>query len=160
MSTIAMPEPDQECLARRQEILAALEKVAPGVVISDPAETLAYECDALTAYRCPPLAVTLPRTTQEVAAIMATCNRLGVPVVPRGAGTSLAGGSLPTADSVILGTAPLNQVLDIDVSHPDWGDQFRKSIVIMWIFPTRCAPEWRYVLHQIETTQHLGLLCH
>ncbi len=117
MSTIAMPEPDQEILARRQEILAALEKVAPGVVISDPAETLAYECDALTAYRCPPLAVTLPRTTQEVAAIMATCNRLGVPVVPRGAGTSLAGGSLPTADSVILGTARLNQVLDIDTAN-------------------------------------------
>jgi len=112
-----MPEPDQEILARRQEILAALEKVAPGVVISDPAETLAYECDALTAYRCPPLAVTLPRTTQEVAAIMATCNRLGVPVVPRGAGTSLAGGSLPTADSVILGTARLNQVLDIDTAN-------------------------------------------
>lgn len=117
MSTIAMPEPDQEILARRQEILAALEKVAPGVVISDPAETLAYECDALTAYRCPPLAVTLPRTTQEVAAIMATCNRLGVPVVPRGGGTSLAGGSLPTADSVILGTARLNQVLDIDTAN-------------------------------------------
>lgn len=117
MSTIAMPEPDQEILARRHEILAALEKVAPGVVISDPAETLAYECDALTAYRCPPLAVTLPRTTQEVAAIMATCNRLGVPVVPRGAGTSLAGGSLPTADSVILGTARLNQVLDIDTAN-------------------------------------------
>ncbi len=117
MSTIAMPEPDQEILARRHEILAALEKVAPGVVISDPAETLAYECDALTAYRCPPLAVTLPRTTQEVAAIMATCNRLGVPVVPRGGGTSLAGGSLPTADSVILGTARLNQVLDIDTAN-------------------------------------------
>jgi len=117
MSTIAMPAPDQKILARRQDILAALERVAPGVVISDPAETLAYECDALTAYRCPPLAVTLPRTTDEVAAIMATCNRLGIPVIPRGAGTSLAGGSLPTADSVILGTARLNQVLDIDIEN-------------------------------------------
>ena len=117
MSTIAMPQPDQKILARRQDILAALEQAAPGVVISDPAETLAYECDALTAYRCPPLAVTLPRTTEEVAAIIATCNRLGVPVVPRGAGTSLAGGSLPTADSVILGTARLNQVLDIDIAN-------------------------------------------
>ncbi len=117
MSTIAMPQPDQDILARRQDILAALEQAAPGVVISDPAETLAYECDALTAYRCPPLAVTLPRTTEDVAAIMATCNQLGVPVVPRGAGTSLAGGSLPTADSVILGTARLNQVLDIDTAN-------------------------------------------
>lgn len=117
MSTILMPEPDTTILGRRQEILVALEQAAPGVLIYDPAETLAYECDALTAYRCRPLAVTLPRTTEEVAAIMATCNRLEVPVVPRGAGTSLAGGSLPTADSVVLGTARLNQVLDIDTAN-------------------------------------------
>jgi len=75
--------------------------------MADPAETKAYECDALTAYRCPPLAAVLPRTTEEVAAAMKTCFELGVPVVPRGSGTSLAGGSLPTADSVILGTARL-----------------------------------------------------
>ncbi|MBF9028615.1 FAD-binding protein [Rhodobacterales bacterium FZCC0188] len=117
MTTIAMPEPDYGILRRRREILAELENAVPGILISDPAETLAYECDALTAYRCPPLAVALPRTTEEVANILATCKRLHVPVVPRGAGTSLAGGSLPTADSVILGTARMNRVLDIDIAN-------------------------------------------
>ena len=118
MSTIAMPAPDETILERRDEIVAALLAVLPqDSVISDPAETKAYECDGLTAYRCPPLAAVLPRTTEEVAGVMKTCHRLGVPVVPRGSGTSLAGGALPTADSVILGTARLNAVLEIDTPN-------------------------------------------
>ncbi len=117
MSTIAMPVPDAGTLSRRDEIIEALEAAVPGAVISDPVETRAYECDALTAYRCPPLAVVLPYTTEDVAAAMSVCSDLGVRVVPRGAGTSLAGGSLPTADSVILGTARLNDVLEIDYDN-------------------------------------------
>ncbi len=118
MSTIAMPLPDEQILERKGAIVTALEAVVPpDCVISDPAETKAYECDALTAYRCPPLAAVLPRTTQEVAVVMKTCHALGVPVVPRGSGTSLAGGALPTADSVILGTARLNGVLEIDTAN-------------------------------------------
>ena len=115
MSTIAMPAPDASILSRKDQIVAALaEAIGAEDVISDPVETRAYECDALTAYRCPPLAVTLPRTTEDVAAVMRVCHQLGVPVVPRGAGTSLAGGALPTADSVILGTARLRDVLEVD----------------------------------------------
>lgn len=118
MTTIAMPVPDQTVIDRKDEIVAALAEVLPvDCVISDIAETRAYECDALTAYRCPPLAVVLPRTTEEVSAAMRVCHQMRVPVVPRGAGTSLAGGSLPTADSVILGTARLNQMLEIDLAN-------------------------------------------
>ncbi len=117
MSTIAMPVPDSDTLGRRDEIIDALEAAVPGAVISDPVETRAYECDALTAYRCPPLAVVLPCKTEEVAAAMKVCFDLGVRVVPRGAGTSLAGGSLPTADSIILGTARLTDVLEIDYDN-------------------------------------------
>ena len=58
----------------------------PDAVIHDPAEVRAYECDALTAYRCPPLAVVLPASTEEVAAVLRICHEEGVPVVPRGAG--------------------------------------------------------------------------
>jgi glycolate oxidase len=83
-------------------------------VIHDPAETRAYECDALTAYRCPPLCVVLPATTEEVSAALRVCHEENVPVVPRGSGTSLAGGALPTADSVILGVSRMNRVLEID----------------------------------------------
>nr|WP_172317858.1 FAD-linked oxidase C-terminal domain-containing protein [Alterinioella nitratireducens] len=112
---MAMPAPDASILSRKDQIVAALaEAIGAEDVISDPVETRAYECDALTAYRCPPLAVTLPRTTEGVAAVMRVCHQMGVPVVPRGAGTSLAGGALPTADSVILGTARLRDVLEVD----------------------------------------------
>ncbi|MBK4217464.1 FAD-binding protein [Paracoccus caeni] len=115
---MAMPAPDQSVIQRGPQIIAALRAILPGdAVIDDPQETRAYECDALTAYRCPPLAVVLPRTTAEVAAIMQTCHRMGVPVVPRGAGTSLAGGALPTADCVLLGTMRLRDVLEIDTDN-------------------------------------------
>lgn len=110
-----MPEPKAGVIARKAAIVAQLRTVlGPGAVIDDPAETRAYECDALTAYRCPPLCAVLPSTTEEVAAVMRICHAEGVPVVPRGSGTSLAGGALPTADSVILGVARMTRVFEID----------------------------------------------
>ncbi len=110
-----MPEPKAGVIARKAAIVAQLRAaLGPGAVIDDPAETRAYECDALTAYRCPPLCAVLPSTTEEVAAVMRICHAEGVPVVPRGSGTSLAGGALPTADSVILGVARMTRVFEID----------------------------------------------
>lgn len=117
MSTIAMPVPDRRLIERKDAVVAALRAALPAdCVISDPAETQAYECDALTAYRCQPLAVVLPRSTGEVARAMRVCHEFGVPVVPRGAGTSLSGGALPTADSVIVSTLRLRRVLEIDTA--------------------------------------------
>ena len=108
-----MPEPNAAILSARDRVVARLEEALPrGGVISDPAETRAYECDALTAYRCPPLAAVLPATTEEVAAVLKICHEEGVPVVPRGAGTSLAGGSLPTADCVVLGVSRMTEELE------------------------------------------------
>jgi glycolate oxidase len=78
---------------------------------------LAPAVHALTAYRCPPLAVVLPASTAEVAAVLRVCHEEGVPVVPRGSGTSLAGGAMPTADSVILGVAKLREVLEVDLPN-------------------------------------------
>ncbi|SET34971.1 glycolate oxidase [Paracoccus homiensis] len=118
MSSIVMPQPDERILSRAPQIVAALRQALPDdAVISDLVETRAYECDALTAYRCPPLAVVLPRSTAEVAAAMRVCADMGVPVVPRGAGTSLAGGALPTADCVVIGTMRLNSFLEIDTQN-------------------------------------------
>ena len=113
-----MPKPDEAVLSRKALIVARLQDVLPdAAVISDEMETRAYECDALTAYKCPPLAVVLPGSTEEVVAALKVCHEMGVPVVPRGSGTSLAGGALPTADSVILGVARLNEVLEIDYDN-------------------------------------------
>ena len=108
-----MPEPKAELLSGKAGIVARLRAVLPdGAVIDDPIELRVYECDGLSAYRCPPMCAVLPRSTEEVAAVMRICHAAGVPVVPRGAGTSLAGGALPTADCVILGIARMNAVLE------------------------------------------------
>ncbi|MBB93224.1 MAG: FAD-binding oxidoreductase [Rhodobacteraceae bacterium] len=113
-----MPEPNASVLARKDRVVARLrEALSAAAVISDPAETRAYECDALTAYKCAPMAAVLPASTQEVSAALRICHEEGVPVVPRGAGTSLAGGSLPTADSVVLGVSRMTEVLE--TNYPD-----------------------------------------
>ena len=113
-----MPAPNPDILSRKADLVARLLDILPAdAVISDPAETRAYECDALTAYKCPPLAAVLPSTTQEVSDVLRICHEMGVPVVPRGSGTSLAGGALPTEDSVILGVARLNDVIETDYDN-------------------------------------------
>ena len=113
-----MPKIDAAIVARKPAIVAALQEVLPeDAVIFDEAELRAYECDALTAYRCPPLAAVLPRSTAEVAAVLRICHQMGVPVVPRGSGTSLAGGALPTGDCVILGVARMNAVIATDYAN-------------------------------------------
>ncbi|MFM1861500.1 MAG: putative glycolate oxidase subunit protein [Pseudomonadota bacterium] len=113
-----MPLPDAAVIARKDRIAARLAAVLPeDGLIADPVALAAYECDALTAYRCPPMLAVLPRTTAEVAAVMRICHEEGAPVVPRGAGTSLAGGSLPTADCVLVGLARMTAVLEIDTAN-------------------------------------------
>ena len=112
-----MPPPDRRVLDARDSIVAALRAAVPNGVIEDAVSARTYECDALTAYRCAPLAVVLPATTAEVSAVLALCHAMRVPVVPRGAGTSLAGGSLPTADCVVLGLARMNAVIETDYDN-------------------------------------------
>ena len=109
-----MPKPDSLVMSKKAALVARLLDVLPrDAVIEDEAETRAYECDALTAYRCAPLCAVLPATTQEVSEVLKICHAMDVPVVPRGSGTSLAGGALPTADCVILGVAKMNDVLEV-----------------------------------------------
>lgn len=111
-----MPAPDAAVMAQKARVIERLLAAVPSGVIHDPMETRAYECDALTAYRCQPLAVVLPESTEEVSAVLRICHEEGVPVVPRGAGTSLAGGSMPTADSVVLGVARLTEILEVSTT--------------------------------------------
>ena len=115
MSAIAFPPVDAAIVARRPAILAGLaELVEPAGLISSEAEMRAYETDGLTAYRRMPLAVVLPATTEEVSRVMAFCLANGVKVVPRGAGTSLAGGAIAHEDAIILGVSRMSRVIEID----------------------------------------------
>ena len=81
---IALPAPKPGILARREEIVAALRDILPGDgVIADALRLKPYETDGLAAYRQIPLAVVLPRTTGEVAAVLRYCHENGVRVVRR-----------------------------------------------------------------------------
>jgi glycolate oxidase len=115
---ICLPTPDPELLAQRADIVHALRSlVDPGNVIDEPARLAAYETDALTAYRQRPLAVVLPESTAEVAAILRYAAAEGVKVMPRGAGTSLSGGAIPAADSIVVALGKFNRILDIDYAN-------------------------------------------
>ena len=112
---IAFPRPDQAIVDRRDEIIAGLAQILPSdcLVISED-ERRAFETDALTAYRKMPLAVALPQNTDMVSALLAYCHQNGVKVVPRGAGTSLAGGAIAQEDAIIICLSKMSRVLDVN----------------------------------------------
>ncbi len=113
-----MPPPEEIIVARRAEIVAALRRaIGEDSVIADAASLTAYDSDGLNAYRQLPLVVVLPRTTADVQATLRLCNAMGVKVVPRGAGTSLSGGSLPLGDAVTIGMGRFNKILDVDLPN-------------------------------------------
>jgi glycolate oxidase len=101
--------------ARQRQVVTALGRLLPPHAIRWRHEdAAAYECDALTAYRRVPLAVVLPETEAQVAAVLESCHELEVPIVPRGAGTGLSGGALPHAMGVTVSLARLNRILKLD----------------------------------------------
>ncbi|MBU2822611.1 FAD-binding protein, partial [Acidithiobacillus ferrooxidans] len=73
-----------------------------------------YECDGLAALRELPLCVALPTDREGVQAVLQICQRHGVAVVPRGAGTGLSGGARPLRDAVLLSLARLRHIVAID----------------------------------------------
>src|SRR5437588_9338722 len=99
----------------KADIAAALRTVLPAdCLLWREEDRRPYECDALTAFRRLPALVALPRTEEQVRRVLGTCSRLGIPVVARGAGTGLSGGSTPHEEGVLLSCARLNRILEID----------------------------------------------
>lgn len=94
------------------ERLAAL--VGDESIISSPSELTVYECDGYTIEKNAPDVVVFPRSTSDVVSIVKLCNDLGVPFVPRGAGTSLAGGCLPIGGGVMITTTRMKRILEIN----------------------------------------------
>jgi glycolate oxidase len=86
---------------------------ADGVLASEAAR-FTYEADALTLERFLPDVVVLPRSTDEVSAVMRWAGTHGVPVTPRGAGTGLAGGATPERRGIVLSVNRMDQVLRVD----------------------------------------------
>ncbi|GLR51849.1 FAD-binding protein [Shinella yambaruensis] len=118
MDQIGFLEPRPAVLARRREIVADLLDLLPeGCLVHEPRELVPFETDAFVSYRRVPLAVALPETTAQVAAVLKYCHRYGVPVVPRGAGTSLSGGAIPQEDAVVVGLSKMARILEVDFAN-------------------------------------------
>jgi len=114
---VELARPDQGIIARRTDIVAALKRIVPDGVVADSAGLSAFDGDALTAYRQSPLVCVLPKSKDEVAAVLELASRENVPLVPRGAGTSLSGGALPRGDGILLGLSRMNRILDVDLDN-------------------------------------------
>ncbi len=92
--------------------LAAI--LPPSALLTTAEATRPYECDGLSVYRAQPAAVALPEDEAQVVAILRQCFEAGIPVVARGAGTSLSGGALPDIKGVLLSMAKFKRILAID----------------------------------------------
>ncbi len=113
-----MPKPDRDIIARRKDIIGAMQAIVPGEgVIADEDELRAYDCDGLTAYKQLPLIVVLPENTEQVSKVLKYCHSNNVKVVPRGAGTGLSGGALPLADGITLGLGRFSEIVEIDYQN-------------------------------------------
>ncbi|MDR7471496.1 MAG: FAD-linked oxidase C-terminal domain-containing protein [Armatimonadota bacterium] len=86
-------------------------------VLTDPADVVVYEHDALPLTGHLPDAVVLPGSTAEVADVVRAASECGVPVIPRGAGTGLAGGAVPEGGGVVVALTRMNRILSLDPRH-------------------------------------------
>jgi glycolate oxidase len=84
-------------------------------VLSARSDLMVYECDGFTIEKNSPDVVVFPRTAQHVSSIVKICNKAGVPFLPRGAGTSLAGGCLPVGGGVMIVLTRMREILEINV---------------------------------------------
>ncbi|MBD2005900.1 MULTISPECIES: glycolate oxidase subunit GlcD [Cyanophyceae] len=101
-----------------QQIIKQFEAaVGKNGVIQRREELITYECDGLASYKQKPALVVLPRTTEEVAAVVKICDRFSLPWVARGAGTGLSGGALPVENCVLIVTALMRKILSIDLDN-------------------------------------------
>src|SRR5438093_5626719 len=96
-------------------LVDALRKVVgPDALLTSPSELLVYECDGYTIEKNKPDVVVFPTSTEQVVGIVKVCNEFGVPFLPRGAGTSLAGGCLPVGGGVMIALTRMKRILEVD----------------------------------------------
>ncbi len=84
-------------------------------LIVNPDELLVYECDGYVVEKKAPDVVLLPRSTEQVVTIVKLCNEFEVPFVPRGAGTSLAGGCLPVGGGAMIALTRMKNILEVNL---------------------------------------------
>jgi len=100
------------------QLITELERILSKDRLVTDVETLRpYECDGLSAYRELPVAVAIPSEISQISAILKFCMSHEIPVVARGAGTSLSGGAKPLKEGIVLSLARFNKILEIDPAN-------------------------------------------
>src|ERR1017187_7292212 len=89
----------------------------PSGLITAANQLQTYECDGLTNFRTVPGAVVLPRTAEQVQAVVRICARHSIPFVARGSGTGLSGGALPAEGGILISFSRMNRILEIDIPN-------------------------------------------
>jgi glycolate oxidase len=87
--------------------------VGADAVLTSSSDLLVYECDGFTIEKNKPDVVVFPTSTEQVVQIVRICNELDVPFLPRGAGTSLAGGCLPVGGGVMIALTRMKRILEV-----------------------------------------------
>ncbi|MBI3961792.1 MAG: FAD-binding protein [Deinococcus sp.] len=91
--------------------------VGQGAVLYRPEELLVYEADGHTIDKAAPRAIVLPSSTEQVSQVLRYLHQTGIPFVPRGAGTGLSGGSLALENGVVVCTARMRRILEVDIPN-------------------------------------------
>jgi glycolate oxidase len=102
--------------ATKPELIEEFRRLLGGDgVLAAHSDLVVYECDGFVIEKNCPDVVVFPRTTEQVAQVVRLCNRYEVPFLPRGAGTSLAGGCLPVGGGVMIVLTRMKQILEINL---------------------------------------------
>ena len=90
------------------------EIVGPANLQHSTEERLAYSYDATPMLARQPEAIVFVESAQQIADVLKLANADGFKVVPRGSGTNLSGGTIPTENCVVLVTVKMDRILEID----------------------------------------------
>ena len=99
---------------RNEVVNRLIDIVGVDAVISDKSELVVYECDAYTMQKNLPSAVVLPGSVDEVVQVVLLCKEFNLPIIPRGAGTSLSGAVLAVDGGVMIALTRMNKILEVD----------------------------------------------
>src|SRR5438477_799560 len=105
--------------------------VGSTAILTSPSDLLVYECDGYTIEKNKPDVVVFPTTTEQVVQIVKLCKDFNVPFLPRGAGTSLAGGCLPVGGGVMIALTRMKRILE--VSYRDRYAVVEPGVVNLWL---------------------------
>src|SRR2546422_4865859 len=105
--------------------------VGPDGLLTAPSDLLVYECDGYTIEKNTPDVVVFPTSVEQVVQVVKACNEAGVTFLPRGAGTSLAGGCLPVGGGVMIALTRMKRILEVNIR-----DRFavvEPGVVNLWL---------------------------